>query len=385
MGTVEETSVQDHDDSFPELILHDVLNHIFGYLNAHDLSQAAKVCKSWNCAAEIEKRKRGPQVIVLQALEDCVATGFSSVRQIDKDELAEDFKLSLRIKPSIGLFFTDGKYPASADCDSVPYEICVAHQWTQPADCFYVAIESLGVYLNKNSIRGERNITVASFLPTLPEVNYIIVETSAHCIEQYFRRSDSLLTDISDKLFDTASDHVSLLIFVYHWRDEPTLKNYHDDFLSKILDRITNRYDSGTYSLWGGAVNDIFTMAPDTRPLYHSTSFCAISISGSRVKSWCIVLDFRLSDTEIEEKLKNFEESVILKFSSIAFAILPSNGTNDIDKTKINIFNEIFSSTPLTCVFNDRSHTIFATNSFNSDSDPELKHTHCYAILILTF
>lgn len=66
--------------------------------------------------------RRGPQVMILQALEDFVATGYSNVNPVYENELVDDFKLSLRIKPSAGLFFTDGKYPVSADCDSVPYE-----------------------------------------------------------------------------------------------------------------------------------------------------------------------------------------------------------------------------------------------------------------------
>lgn len=58
----------------------------------------------------------------LQALEDSVATKFSNLRPVHKNELIDDFKLSLRIKPRICLFFTDGKYPPSADCDNVPFE-----------------------------------------------------------------------------------------------------------------------------------------------------------------------------------------------------------------------------------------------------------------------
>lgn len=70
----------------------------------------------------MEKLKRGPQVMVLQALEDFVATGFINTNPVDENEPVDDFKQSLMIKPSAGLFFTDGKYPASADCDSVTYE-----------------------------------------------------------------------------------------------------------------------------------------------------------------------------------------------------------------------------------------------------------------------
>lgn len=60
--------------------------------------------------------------MILQALEDFVATGFINTNPVDENESVDDFKQSLRIKPSAGLFFTDGKYPASADCDSVTYE-----------------------------------------------------------------------------------------------------------------------------------------------------------------------------------------------------------------------------------------------------------------------
>lgn len=60
--------------------------------------------------------------MLLQALDDSVATKFSNLEPAHKKEAINDFKLCLRIKPRIGMFFTDGKYPASADCDNVPYE-----------------------------------------------------------------------------------------------------------------------------------------------------------------------------------------------------------------------------------------------------------------------
>lgn len=60
--------------------------------------------------------------MLLQALEDVVATKFSNLSPAHKNEDIDDYKLALRIKPRAGIFFTDGKYPASADCDNVPYE-----------------------------------------------------------------------------------------------------------------------------------------------------------------------------------------------------------------------------------------------------------------------
>jgi hypothetical protein len=60
--------------------------------------------------------------MILQALDDLVATGFSNTSCANKNELIDDFKGSLRVRPSAGIFFTDGKYPASADCDSVLHE-----------------------------------------------------------------------------------------------------------------------------------------------------------------------------------------------------------------------------------------------------------------------
>ena len=61
----------------------------------------------------------------LQALEDTVALRFRTSdpkKKCLKYDCFDDLKLSLRIRPKIGIFFTDGKRPASSDCDNVVYE-----------------------------------------------------------------------------------------------------------------------------------------------------------------------------------------------------------------------------------------------------------------------
>ncbi|XP_031778821.1 uncharacterized protein LOC107980628 [Nasonia vitripennis] len=302
--------------------------------------------------------------MLLQALEDFVATKFSNLSPAHRNEAIDDYKLCLRIKPRIGIFFTDGKYPASADCDNVPYEICKTHRWTRPVDCFYVAIEALAVNKNEDAIGGERNITAAVFLPELPAVNYAIAETSSHSIEQYFRSGGSLLTDIADKLFAKEADHTCFFIFLYQWQDEPTYENHHSNFLNMVLDGIKSRYAPGTYSLWGGAINDIFTIAKDENLPYQSTSFCAMGISGSSMMSWSIVIDHRMQQFEIEEKLQSFKINIHLQSSSIAFLILPTLRDN-IDRSRLDIFKNIFPTITLMSIFNDKNNAVLSLDSMN--------------------
>lgn len=222
----------------------------------------------------------------------------------------------------------------------------------------------MAVNINEDAIGGERNITAAVFLPELPAVNYAIAETSFHSIEQYFKSGGSLLTDIADELFANEVDHTCFFIFLYQWKDEPTYENHHNNLLSMVLDGIKSRYAPGTYSLWGGAINDIFTIATDEKPLYHSTSFCAMSISGSSMMSWSIVIDHRMQQFEIEEKLKNFKNDVRLQSSSIAFLIVPTLEDN-IDRSRLDIFKHIFPTITLISVFNDKKNAVLSLDSMN--------------------
>lgn len=103
-------------------------------------------------------------------------------------------------------------------------------------------MEALGVNVDDRVIGGERNITAALFLPKLSGVDYSVVETSSHCIEQYFKKPDSLLVDLMNKLFVDAG-HVCFMIFIYQWKDEPTYQKYHNSFLTIILDNLKARLD----------------------------------------------------------------------------------------------------------------------------------------------
>lgn len=222
----------------------------------------------------------------------------------------------------------------------------------------------MGVNINEDAIGGERNITAAVFLPELPAVNYAITETSSHSIEQYFRSGGSLLTDIADELFAKETDHTCFFIFLYQWKDEPTYENYHSNFLNMVLDGIKSRYAPGTYSLWGGAINDIFTIAADEKLPYHSTSFCAMGISGSSMMSWSIVVDHSMQQLEIEEKLQNFKTNVRLQSSSMAFLILPTLKDNT-GRSRLDIFKNIFPTITLISIFNDKNNAVLSMDSMN--------------------
>lgn len=105
-----------------------------------------------------------------------------------------------------------------------------------------MAAEALGVYLDKEKVGGEKNVTAAVFFPALPEVNYVLAQTSSHCIVQYFDRKNSVLTDITDKLFATESnDHTCFIMFIYQWKDEPTFDNFHENFCNEILESLRTR------------------------------------------------------------------------------------------------------------------------------------------------
>ncbi|XP_014220859.2 uncharacterized protein LOC106648430 [Trichogramma pretiosum] len=367
-----------------ELILFDVLSDIFKHLSIYDLTSASEVCKSWYYTAKREKLKRGPQVITLQALEDLVATRFCAVGPRVKNQIVEDLKLSLRIRPRLGLFFTDGKYPSSADCDNVVYEICKTHRWTRPKDCFYIAIETVGVNIDDNPVGGEKNVTAALFFPVIPQVNYTITETNTHSIQQHFTSNDCLLVNMTQKLFDFKEDQVCFIVLMYKWQDEPLYERYHRKFFNKILESIKIRYKPSTYALWGGAVNDIFTLAPGTKPSYNATSFCAISISGNNVETWSIMVDINLSNTEIENKLKNFKNCINLNDSSIILLMLPSN-KETIDRSKLKVFKVLFPKGKLLSLFNDKNNVMISVDSTSNENDNIFYYSHFYALLVLSY
>jgi hypothetical protein len=181
------------------------------------------------------------------------------------------------------------------------------------------------------------------------------------------------------------------------------------DYLNNKLLFSFSRYCTGAYSLWGGTVNDIFTVVPDKESSYHSTSFYAMSITGPSVQSWSIVLKNNLHDSEIEKRLSNFKESITLK-ASIAFLIIPSNEDN-VDKSKIYIFRRIFPTIKLISLYSNKSNAVFSVDSMSNgmyftylkfliyilrylynfvflfipEVNPVLRHTNSYAFMILTY
>lgn len=165
--------------------------------------------------------------------------------------------------------------------------------------------------------------------------------------------------------------------------------------------------------MWGGAINDIFAITPVDKLPYFSTSFCALSISGSSLMSWSIVIDCGMQQLDIEEKLQIFKKQVRLQSSSMAFLILPSNKDN-LDRSRLDIFRNIFPTITLISIFNDKSNVILSLDSTNvgmffeaefrinttsikriiyndfefpmfTEYNPQLKHSNSYAYVILTY
>ena len=81
-------------------------------------------------------------------------------------------------------------------------------------------------------------------MPVLPSVHYAITETNIHAIEDYWKSecNDPLFNNTIAELFATEEDHICFIIFMYQWQDDPTLENYHLNFVNKILDNIRSRY-----------------------------------------------------------------------------------------------------------------------------------------------
>ena len=132
------------------------------------------------------------------------------------------------------------------------------------------------------------------------------------------------------------------------------------------------------YTLWGGIFDDDLkaTNHKIIDPLNSRTkAIFALSISGSSIASWSIVVDCCTKKSEIDQKLLNFREQLNLRQYTIGLACGPRY-IEDLNKSSyenmyrnshelMNTVKQIFRYIPFIGIFNFGYHNHFGVDSIS--------------------
>lgn len=133
------------------------------------------------------------------------------------------------------------------------------------------------------------------------------------------------------------------------------------------------------YTLWGGVFDDDLKAinCPTVDNIDdQKTAIFALSITGSNLESWSVVIDCRLKKREVNEKLLNLRDNLRLRRRTMGLACGPRY-VEDLSKNShenmylnshelMNVVKKIFPKIPFIGIFNYGYHSHFGVDS-NSD------------------
>ncbi|XP_043499576.1 uncharacterized protein LOC122522472 isoform X2 [Polistes fuscatus] len=124
-----------------------------------------------------------------------------------------------------------------------------------------------------------------------------------------------------------------------------------------IMKALKNGLCNSKASIWGGIAKNLIVCATenDKRTCKKTSNCVAITIIGTKMKTWTILLDEKCDTKKlVEDKLKAFKESVQLKRHSIGFMFACClRGLNMYEEPNVEstIFKELFPKVPLVGCF----------------------------------
>ncbi|KAI4492654.1 hypothetical protein M0804_002445 [Polistes exclamans] len=311
----------------------DVIHIIFKYLNYYDLSSASQVCRSWSDVANHEKRTRGPSCFIRRAKDMKYIT--SSGNNFSKKLID-----CVRIKPSISINFSVGN-------ESFISQGC--HTGYLPYDCDLVSLNSYGTVINNEETQDDNDNIVCMLFPEVPNIN-----VSMYTFNVYnWKRTKELYSNKFKTMFQASNNEdcrkTKCMILLCDWNGRGIALN--------IMKALKNGLCNSKASIWGGIAKNLIVCATenDKRTCKKTSNCVAITIIGTKMKTWTILLDEKCDTKKlVEDKLKAFKESVQLKRHSIGFMFACClRGLNMYEEPNVEstIFKELFPKVPLVGCF----------------------------------
>ncbi|KAK2578053.1 hypothetical protein KPH14_008469 [Odynerus spinipes] len=319
-----------------EALTYDVLCVIFKYLNGLDLSNASKVCRTWLEAANSEKRTRGPMCLTRNIKEmGYVVSGWEDIK-------TESIRYS-SVKPSLALFFTtiglEGSLSQRCHCDFLP------------PNCDSVSLDTYGVVINNTETGEDSENIVCMFLP---EVSNIEISTLALNLDDWEETLSAYCKQVKathEASSDSDCHKESCLMLFCEW-DGRTIA-------VELLKSLKRWFPKTKPCIWGGIAKDISlcNSVNNTRVCRNSANCIAVVLSGTKMKTWSVLLDANCNTKEkVEDELRAFRDSVQLKKHSVGFMFACCiRGVNMFNENNVEsiIFKRFFPKVPLVGCFGD--------------------------------
>lgn len=316
-------------------LTYDVLRIIFQYLNGLDLSNAARVCRSWLEAANNEKRTRGPMCLMREESKTEVPiTNWGNL-------IKESIQCSM-VKPSLSLSFIAGHgIPFSERC----------HCNSLPSNCGSILVNTYGVVIN-NSEKTENNgnYLVCMFLPDVSNIKVSTILFDLYDWETTLRNYCKQLTLAFKSSVNDNRKAICAMVFC-DWSGRHIALNllkYSKSWLPKTKSCI-----------WGGITKSltVCTTVNNTRVCKSNSNCISVILIGTKMRNFSILLDANCNTKEkVEKSLKTFKDSVKLRKHSMGFMFACCiRGVKMFKEYNVEstAFKQLFPNVPLVGCFGD--------------------------------
>ncbi|XP_012253591.1 F-box only protein 22-like [Athalia rosae] len=375
-----ETEVETEGPNFGEHITYDVLRMIFEYSTIRDLSRAALVCRSWNEAAKKEKQTRIWPRHFLCNFEPGEANHHSS-RSIHDD---------LFIDPCIGLVFF-GRHLKSP--------IHNLEFWV--SDCLYDhlsrRINSITIWnygLMYDGIEKSGNVVCGLFLPEIPGVKIRLFSMDMTDIKNFRTDTTQKIRDKSARELCGISpdeDNIKCIMFFLNQNEDDIVANMLNiKHILKSFHRTKAEAPNSPakIALWGGMSLNMraYVGATGDKNCTETAAVAGISICGSGVSTWSIVLNYRIrTKAQVEKELTTFRDAVKLQKHSVGFMFACCGRDEKWFKERhveSTIFRKLFPNIPLVGSFGGGE---IGTSTIPHECSKGILHEYATAFLIITY
>ncbi|KAI4495475.1 hypothetical protein M0802_008689 [Mischocyttarus mexicanus] len=319
-----------------------VLRKIFKLLNGIDLHNASQVSRLWSEVAKDEEKERGPMYIIKRRKKTIFHYGWDQV----KKEIID----CCQVKPSLIMLMY------------VPYSNIISrgcHCNFLPVECYLLSLEYNSTI--RNMIRPKK--TVASmYFPSVPNIQISALtlkknfkRTGIYCEELELYFEDSLkyskkLKTIFEEFFIHDSSMTSCLILL--------CDNINNAIALDLIESLKDWFPNKNFPLWGGMVDrmSVCNYINNSRICQVHADSVAILLGGPEMKIWTVILDqFCETKQVIENKLKDFKESITLRKHSIGFIFSSQFRENYLLALDSSIYHHYFPNVPLVNCFGHKS------------------------------
>ncbi|XP_046418127.1 F-box only protein 22-like [Neodiprion virginianus] len=356
-----------------ERITYDVLRLMLEYFNITDLTRAAMVCRSWNEAAEKEIHTRlKPQHFLLEPNTES--------KKITDPKYVVD---KLFIQPSVGMVF-NGFHTRR----QIWQPDCLCNYLPPQTD--YITLTNSGTIYDEveNKARGLSSI----FFPEIPDVKIKYFHTTKL---DYLKFDSTQNPKSSNKLarelckISPKEENIKCIIMFLGGMTRNIFATPDPDHVESVINSIVS-YGTNTaknkIAIWGGIARRVMVCSSsrDKRICKKSVPIAGLSICGSGVSTWSMVLNSRIKTKEQAEKeLTALRDAVKLQKHTIGFMFsCCARGDSWYSEPNVEakIFRKLFPNVPLIGSIGDGE---FGVSTVRHEYSPDERIFHQYATIFL--